>query len=158
LGECVDAVGDPVTSTGAMKGREQVGVILEVQPGQSVTCSFTNAKRPTVTVEKTSVGGDGTFGFTLTPVDPDSGDPAGDAVPQDVVTSDGSGSASWGPEGLTPSGTYTLAETAQDGWVSEFEQCTVGGEPIEVAADGLAVTFTAAPGADIECAFTNTKQ
>src|SRR5699024_11803407 len=83
LGECVDAVGDPVTSTGAMKGREQVGVILEVQPGQSVTCSFTNAKRPSVTVEKTSVGGDGTFGFTLTPVDPDSGDPAGDAVPQD---------------------------------------------------------------------------
>ncbi|MEO7126358.1 MAG: hypothetical protein ABI382_11415, partial [Nakamurella sp.] len=124
-----------------------VGGVQFVAPANGViVCSITNMKRPEITVSKTTIGGDGDFAFTLT----------GDGgSKQTVSTIEGSGSHTWGPAGLTPGGTYTLSETVQDGWVSEFKSCT-GVTP--TSSDASSVTFTAAAGAIISCGFTNTKR
>jgi len=123
-------------------------VTFTATAGADISCSFTNTKRPTIEVQKTSVGGDGDFAFTLT------GDGGSE---QTVSTTDGSGSYTWGPAGLTPGGTYTLSEAEQVGWTGEFSQCTANGAKLDVTADGLTVTFVADAGADITCSFVNTK-
>ena len=67
-------------------------------------------------------------------------------------------------EGLTPNGTYVLAETPASGWSSVFEGCTVkvgAGTPTAIgtaSADGLGVTLTdVPPGGAVTCSFTNTQ-
>ena len=81
--------------------------------GGTVKCTFTNTKRPTVTVNKTTNGGNGTFSFTL------AGD-GGSTKPLD--TSQGS-TVAWNT-GLTPGGTYTLTEADPGAdWVSTFQGC-----------------------------------
>ncbi len=153
---CVNTAveGDPAIGTELVEG---VGVTLDPLPaGATVECSFTNAKRPTVTVEKSSSGGDGTFAFAL--------DGPGAPGSQDVTTEDGSGSATWGPADLTPGGTYTLSETVLSGWASQFTGCVntaVEGDPAigTELVEGVGVTLDPLPaGATVECSFTNAKR
>ena len=133
------------TDVGTSLKDGRAGVSLELVAGDVISCGFTNTKRPTISVEKTAVGGNGSFDFTLI------GD-GGSTVP--VSTTEGSGSYTWGPKGLTPGGTYTLSETAKDGWSSSFTKCT----GVTVTSSTLSsVTFTAEPGATISCGFTNTR-
>ncbi len=151
VGECTNR-GEPLET---LETGDDFVTFVAPAHGQ-VVCSFDNTKRPTVTVHKTAVGGDGDFAFVLTEVDPETGEPAGEGRTDTVSTQDGSGTLTWGPDGLTPDATYTLSETAQDDWESEFDGCFVGEEELDTAVHDGVVTFTAAAGADITCSFTNT--
>lgn len=128
-----------------------------------IVCSLTNTKRPSVTITKTAVGGDGTFPFTLTQVDPTTHEPAQGATPstENLTTVGGTASFTWGPAGLTPGDSYQLVEgTGGDApayTVGAF-QCTnqgAGGD-IAVTAITRGAVFEAPAGAKIVCTVTNT--
>ena len=76
---------------------------LTLAPGANVVCSFTNAVTPGVlVVQKTAVGGDGSFAFSSAQL--------GDF---DLNTTGGAAATSF--TGLTP-GLYSIAEAATAGW------------------------------------------
>src|SRR5205823_5754604 len=76
--------------------------------GKTLSCSFTNTKHATLTLNKTSVGGDGSFAFTS------SGGGLGSFSP--IATLSGSGSS--GPIDVTAAnlGTKYVTESGQTGW------------------------------------------
>ena len=108
------------------------GVTVTPVPGQIVACTFTNTKLATITIEKSTVGGDATFTFT----EPTLGS-------QSVATSAGSGSATFA--NVAP-GAYTFAETPQAGWAAG---------PFAGSCDATG-TVTVTAGQAATCTFTNT--
>jgi hypothetical protein len=108
-------------------------VTITPNPGDDLTCTFTDTQLGSITVQKTTLGGDGTFGFT---------EPTLGSLP--VTTSGGSGSAAYP---FAAPGTYHLHETPQAGWSAG----TFGGD---CAPDG---TVTFAAGSAPVCSITNTK-
>ena len=102
------------------------------KPGQAVACVLTNTKLGSITVDKTSVGGDATFGFTEAKLGPKS-----------VTTTAGAGTVTYSD---VPAGTYDLDETALAGWTSG----SFGGD---CGADG---TITVGIDQDLTCSITNT--
>ena len=126
-----------------------VGVTVVAEAGMVIACEFKNSKRPEITVEKTAVGGDGEFEFTLAAE-------GLDGLVTDLATTNGAGSYTWGPEGLIPGATYTLTETIDDAWVSTFVACDEGTEVVGSTANS--VTFVAEAGATVSCEFENVKR
>jgi hypothetical protein len=104
---------------GSSTDQEERSADISVAAGEDVTCSWTNAKRPSVTVNKSSTpGGGGPFTFNL------SGPGLGpDGVDKNVS---GGGSVSWGApdQSLEPEGDYTLIEEPDSDWVQAFGSCT----------------------------------
>ncbi|TDN92342.1 DUF5979 domain-containing protein [Microbacterium sp. BK668] len=123
-------------------------VTFVAQPGQVLECAVTNTPAPVaLTVTKTALGGNATFQFLLTPVDP-----VGVAIVGNAVTEGGTGIATF--EGLTPGATYSLGEREIPGWLQDAFTCTVthvGGEPEAIDLAG----FTVEPGDAIACAAEN---
>jgi nucleoid-associated protein YejK len=109
------------------------GVTITPSPGQSVNCVFTDTKLASITIAKTTVGGDATFTFTEATLGSRS-----------VTTSGGAGSASY--VDVAP-GTYALGETPLAGWsAGPFGgACTSSG------------TVVVGAGANVTCTITNTK-
>ena len=107
-------------------------VSVTPKPGQAVACVLTNTKLGSITVDKTSVGGDATFGFTEATLGPKS-----------VTTTAGAGTVTYSD---VPVGTYDLDETALAGWTSG----SFGGD---CGADG---TITVGIDQDLTCSITNT--
>ena len=102
-------------------------------PGADITCTFTNTQSGSITIQKTSLGGDATFGIT----EPTLGN-------RNVTTTNGSGSVTY--TGVAP-GSYDFDESPLAGWVAgDF-----GGA---CAADG---TVTFAAGQTLTCTLTNTR-
>ncbi len=106
---------------------------INLTGGETVTCTYTNAKRGSLTIVKNTIGGNDTFNFTgntgvttLTTV-------AGTA--QQVVSN------------ILP-GTYNITETAKTGWTQTSATCSDGSpvSAIDIAA-----------GENVTCTFTNTK-
>ena len=125
-----------------------LGVTFTPQPGHAYTCRFVNQRLGSITIHKTSVGGTGTFDFTLThggaavyPLDTAGANPATKAVTD-----------------LVP-GSYSLAETGVDAtqWVSGPIACYRNGanEPFTI---GAAASIELASGDAIDCFATNTKR
>jgi hypothetical protein len=110
------------------------GVIVTPDPGQEVHCVFTDTKLATITINKTAVGGDGTFTFS-----------APGLTPLDVTTSGGTGSGQFVD---VPPGTYTLTETPLAGW---------SGSPSFGGACNSSGTLVVAAGVNVTCTVTNTK-
>jgi len=152
--DCIDtAHGNASIGTVGADGRS---ISFTVEAGAAIDCRFVNRARPTVRVEKQSTPGNGSFEFTLAgPGLPDGG------VAKPVTTdADGDGSATWGDaDGIEPSTspaeTFVLTETGDAAWKQAFKGCT-GAE--NVVAGATSVTFTAGPGADVECSFSNSKR
>jgi Ca2+-binding RTX toxin-like protein len=128
-------------------------VTFRTTPGETVTCTITNTRNPTVTVNKTTVGGDGTFSFGL------SGQPA-----RSVTTTGGSGATTFSN---VATGNRTLTEDL-NALGTTFDllpnvACTANGAPLTTTnhtaggkVDG--VTFRVDPGAAIVCGFQNVKR
>jgi hypothetical protein len=121
------------SGTGCTYDAAAHSVTITPNPGDDLTCTFTDTQLGSVTIQKTTLGGDGTFGFT---------EPTLGAT--SVTTSGGTGAATYS---FAAPGTYHLHETPLAGWSSG----TFGGD---CAADGT-VTFTA--GSSAVCTITNTK-
>ena len=107
---------------------------IAVAPGETVTCTFENAKRGSLTVVKSTVGGDGAFSFTsqtlgafsLTTVN---------GKAQSVFTN------------LVP-GTYDVSESVPAGWELTSATCSNGSNPASIAIG---------PGENVTCTFKNMK-
>ncbi|RXZ68274.1 prealbumin-like fold domain-containing protein [Agromyces albus] len=127
------------------------GTTIELGAGEVVSCVFTNEANPgSVTVKKSAVGGNGTFGFVLTELGSD-----GDPRTREVTTVSGSATAVFD---LVDAGNrYSIEETKVTGsWTAGPMTCEVtpasGGAPVKIdPAD-----FEVAPGDEIVCAITNT--
>jgi hypothetical protein len=123
--------GDPQTRT----------AVFNLDPGEMVTCTFTNTRRGSLVVASQTVpdGTEGTFQFT--------------GVPTGTITSNGTLVAS----NLTP-GTYTTTEVdpAPDFELTAVE-CDDGGSATASSGDPQSRTavFNLDPGEMVRCSFTN---
>jgi Prealbumin-like fold domain len=119
-------------------------------PGLVLECEADNEALPGgVTVKKSTVGGEGTFGFVLTQSGFD-----GDPRVREITTVDGGGQAVF--DLVDPGHRYSIEETTSpDGWEKGPMTCDVtpaGGDTVSInAAD-----FELAPGDEVVCAITNT--
>src|SRR5207244_1255131 len=87
--------------------------------GDTVSCTFTNTKHATLTINKTSVGGDGSFPFVTT------GSGAGGWSP--IVTSGGTGSSLARDLDSTQFGDKYIKESTPSGWDLTGISCTATG-------------------------------
>lgn len=117
-----------------MEGWNQTGFCdsVEVVSDETVTCTITNEKviqTGSIAVIKNTVGGDGTFSFS-----------GNGLTPFDITTLEGAGE-----EDIyeVPVGSYTLTETAAEGWTLTSNSC----------AEGMSVTANATT----TCTVVNTK-
>jgi hypothetical protein len=112
---------------------------IDLEAGETVTCTFTNEKLAKIVLVKNTIGGNDTFGFTMT----GTGLPAN----QNLVTSNGTQSQIF--ENLNPDNTYTIAETGiPAGWANTGASCDQG----ETIGD-----IDLEPGETVTCTFTNNK-
>ncbi|MEW5963810.1 MAG: autotransporter domain-containing protein [Pseudomonadota bacterium] len=125
-----------------------------VVANQPTTCTVTNRKKASVTIKKQTINGTGAFDFDATTV------PAGQGAIAQFTQSTAVNNPSLGQvlSDLVP-GTYTFTETPPGGatWLLTDLNCTGTGVSA-VSTNGLAGTFTLAPGANATCTYENTKQ
>ena len=124
---CTDLTGGTVTTLGTGNAS------INLTGGETVTCTFTNTKRGSLTIVKNAVGGNDTFNFTGT---------TGVTTLTTVA-----GTANQVVSNILP-GTYNIAETAKSGWTQTSATCSDGSpvSAIDVAA-----------GENVTCTFTNSK-
>jgi hypothetical protein len=149
--------GDPVTNPAT----------IALDPGEEVTCTFTNAPLDATTIVKNSIGGEGVFGFTWgTQGNPNV--PPNEPASFNLDTADGdspaSGTASQGFI-LNPQTDYDLSETSLPGTVDPYARswsltdlnCGDEEQLVQLpGANGADVTITGADGSSVTCTFTNT--
>ena len=120
--------------------------------GADYTCTYTNVRDAQVTVTKTAIGGDATFGFTTSGTG-NAIDPA-----PSITTAAGVGSSSFGvvfASGVATR-TVTITEPAPPpGWVLTGINCTDGTGAAVGTVTLPSVTITAAPGQTYNCNVTN---
>ena len=111
--------------------------VIDLDPGQSITCTYVNTKAGQIIVDKITVPGADPTLFTFTPTYRNG------ATFQlaDATTPNNSGD-------LKP-GTYGVAETVPAGWDLTSATCDDGSDP-----DSIAVSA----GEVVHCTFTNTKR
>ena len=128
-------------------------IIVDILPGQHVTCTFENALPGTVSLTKSTIGGNDEFGFTF--------EDEGGIIDQFTLITDG-GSASTEFTGIEP-GEYTFTETdLPENWELTDVYCTqIDAEGNETTITGDlesgTVTFELAFGDTIGCLFENTR-
>jgi uncharacterized repeat protein (TIGR01451 family) len=128
----IDSTGDLGTATAT----------INVSPGETVTCTFTNTKRGSITIDKVVVPAADTtqFGFTF------NGQPF-------ALTGSDAPYAS----GLVVPGTYVINEPATAGWQLTGLAC-VGQQASTVDIVGSTATIGLAPGENIACTYTNSQR
>jgi uncharacterized repeat protein (TIGR01451 family) len=138
-------------------GPEQVdgaSVTVTTVAGQTTTCTFTNQRNGSLTVTKSTVGGDGTFTFSLQKLDAGL-QPVGQPEQASVTTAGVPKDATFA--NVTPGAHYAISELPTAGWIAGELTCTVtphtGGTPQSINVANFAVN----PGDAIACAITNTK-
>ncbi|MBI2040118.1 hypothetical protein HYT18_03525 [Candidatus Microgenomates bacterium] len=110
---------------------------IDVGPGETVTCTFTNEELATIILVKNTVGGDDTFDFDAT----------GTGLPADIDLTTSGGTASQTFEDLDPDNTYTIAENIPGGWDLTNAICSGSNTPDSITPNA---------GEVITCTFTNT--
>jgi len=116
------------TSAGPISG-------FTIETGSATTCTFNNTIKPgQITIEKNTVGGDGTFTFTGTT-----------SITSITVPS---GATTKSQTASKPPGTYTISEDSVAGWTQTSATCTNG------TPSAIIVT----PNQTTTCTFTNTKK
>src|SRR3954454_943496 len=118
-----------------------VGAIV-VAPGETVTCTFGNTQRGTITIDKVVVPAIDTtsFGFTF------NGQPFG-------LT----GAATPFSSGAVPPGTYVVTESAVPGWALVNLEC-VGQHTSTVGIAASTIVIGLGAGENIACTYTNSRR
>ncbi len=131
-------------------------VVTPIGTGAQISCTFTNAKKPTMVIAKQSVGGTGSFSFGAGT----NGLPTG---PLAISTATSNPSSS-SPFTLNAANTSTsITEAIPAGWQLTGVQCvdassTVLAATIDLVAGALTLpAASVAAGANITCTFTNAK-
>jgi uncharacterized repeat protein (TIGR01451 family) len=134
----------PTQSTVGTASGQMVATVSAGKPANNAICNFTNnVLKGSITITKDAVpNGPQDFAFTTTgtglgafSLDDDS-----DATLSNTKTF----------TQLVP-GTYSVTETATNGWDLSGLTCTGGGTQV----DGATVSITLAPGANVSCTYTN---
>ncbi len=107
---------------------------FKVDPGETVTCTFTNTKRGAITIVKNTTGGNDTFSFTSN-------------FGISSLTTSG-GTTSQTVDNLVPGSDYNISETVPTGWDLNSAICT----------NGTIDSITVVAGQTTTCTFTNTKR
>lgn len=142
--------GTALTCVGSLQGDTSsadgfVGTI-DLDPGETVTCTYTNTQRSTIVIIKDAVPNDDQdFLFTAT----GSGLPPSFSLDDDA---DGTLSNTFTSALLPANATYTVAEAAVPGWTLDL-QASMCSNQVPVTANG--VSLTPAPGQTITCTFVN---
>ncbi len=124
-------------STGGTVGTVVSGLAsFSLTAGQNIICTFNNTAQGTLIIDKTALGGDSTFDYTVS--GPTNMSPS-------ITTTSGSGTTGGK---VVIAGTYDIAESSQAGWVQKKATCDNGDNPSNVNV-GVGDTVT--------CTFTNTK-
>jgi len=124
---------------------------LDVDPGEDMTCTFTNKKAATVTIVKDAVPDSAQdFSFTTNGLGDgfdldDDNDPTLDRAKTIIV------------EG-SDLGTKSVTEAQTDGWDLTGLECADGNTPVAGAASGRTATLDVKPGGSYTCTYTNTKR
>jgi uncharacterized repeat protein (TIGR01451 family) len=119
-------------------------------PGNSVNCTFTNTKLPTITLTKISNGGVGNFTFTGT----------NGWASQTITTVTSGVGVAGAPQTLTAASTSTdITEMVPAGYALASATCSgIGAGTATLAGNVLTLNAAAtAPGNGIACTFTNAK-
>ncbi len=124
---------------GATCDSEETIEDLDVAPGETVTCTFTNQKLAKITLIKNTIGGDGTFDFVMT----------GTSLPGSAQLTTGTGTDSEVFDNIDPDNSYSITETPIPiGWTQTGATCS-NGDPVN--------NITPNSGEEITCTFTNGK-
>jgi len=152
--QCLDENDQPVGTLESLGNVHAVNDFL-VATGENITCTFTNQALGTVTINKATVGGDGTFAFTASPAFGSLG------TDFNITTTGGTGTT--GPVLNLSPGTYAVTETdpqaSPGGWDLTDLSCSDpgdGGSSVDLGA--RTATIDVDPGETISCTFTNTKR
>lgn len=128
-------------------GTAAPGLAVDVtgQPGDDIVCEISNSALGNITVIKSTVGADGTFGFEL------------DDVPFSITTDGGSGQEDF--QNLQP-GEYVITETDP---TADFDGTALScvssnGDQETVDLDNLTATVDLSNGETVVCTFTNTER
>lgn len=134
---CTDPTNNSTTSGSA--------AIVNVAPGETVACTFTDTRQASVTIEKQTLGGDGTFAFT-------------GSQSFSITTTAGNGKNATAFESVVPGEALTIVESVPAGWTLEQAACRDGtsGAPLGSAITS-GVSVTPAAGQAIVCTFGDTK-
>ena len=119
---------------------------IGLDAGETITCTFTNTKRGSITVIKTTQGGDDIFGFTGT------GPSAFDFGGGFNLTTSSNTSDGFDFGGIFTNlelGAYNLAETGKSGWDLNTATCTGDDDGVNPASIVLDA------GEDVVCIFDN---
>jgi hypothetical protein len=113
--------------------------------GAAIACTFVNTAQSGITINKTAVGGNGTFNFTSTV-------PGSAAFP--ITTASGSGGVSFSS---IPPGTYTVTESGMPtGWSLTNLSCVDPTGDSTVNLGTATATIVLAAGESVSCTFTDT--
>ncbi len=158
--DCDDS--DSTSTAATPEGLGSSTATINVDPGESITCTFTNTKNARVKIIKDAVGGDGTEQFTFSPNaalrNGSTAVPALDANNNFALADDGSQDFSQAVPDAT--GAYTVSETVPTGWrltqiaCNDADSSDAGPTPAGV---GSTATLRLSPGETVVCTFTNTK-
>ena len=134
---CADPTGDSAASGST--------ATVNVAPGEVVACTFSNTLQASITVEKQTLGGDGTFAFT-------------GSRSFSITTTAGNGANATAFASVTPGVPSTIVEVVPGGWTLASVGCrdATSGAPVGGAIVN-GVTVTPAAGQAIACTFVDTK-
>jgi len=127
-------------------------ITVTVDPGETITCAFTNRRFGRIVVRKEAVGGDGAFGFT------GSGDGMSNFT---IVTSGGSGVQTF--DNLVPGGAGGSRSVTESGIPSGWDLVSVScgsalGTSTVVVSGATATVSALGAGDTVTCTFRNVKR
>lgn len=138
------AVNCTPSAAGSLSGSTET---ITVAAGQSVSCTFVDTKRASITVVKNTTGGDGTFNFSAT-----------GGISFGITTTSGNASNTTALASVTPSSPITITESAQSGWSFQSASCKDAGTSAAIGSPATSgVTLTPAAGQSIICTFNDVK-
>ena len=114
---------------------------ITVPAGGSVTCTFTNEKLGNLVIQKTAIGGDGSFTFSTTSSEEDH------ALPSTIPIETTSGTGNYVFHNTDHDSTYSVIEIVPFGWEQTSATCSDGDSPTDIIV---------AAGSTVTCSFTDT--
>ncbi|MEZ0395424.1 MAG: hypothetical protein ABWK53_03195 [Anaerolineales bacterium] len=114
--------------------------VIDLDPGETVTCTFTNANRGSLVIIKNTVGGDNTFAFT------------GDLGSFNLSTAGGTASTVFVNQ---PAGTYAVTESNLADWSLTGLACNDPDGGTSVNLSGRTATIDLDGGETVTCTFVN---
>ncbi|HSN01709.1 MAG TPA: hypothetical protein VLS52_11930, partial [Rudaea sp.] len=141
---CKDIDGDIAPFVDVNNATGTITAHMSVSADQAF-CTFTNTQQASITINKATTGGDGTFNFTGSP----------NIAPFSITTSGGAGQSTI--TGLN-AGTYSISEAVPAGWDLTNLTCVDPTSDTTVSLANATATIALAAGENVSCTYTDTKR